>query len=287
MRGVVVLALAILAYTVLCEGQGSGQGSVISPTSKASQPTDATNDSGSGDDDEDFNNGSGKKPTSESTVEPTTDDEGSGGSGSGDYTTTAVPKTDESMAATDNTTDNTDLYIIEVPTDKGTPEPMTYGKTTRITDSVEPSTQSPTVMTVHVVTTESPTQSQATEEKTTRAIPVQETTTKARETTVRMTGKAPRTTVSPKTEPNPTKATTPAAKKTTIDVNAFAQNDDDDKEGFTLTTEVIAGVVGCALLALLLIAFLMYRLKKRDEGSYLLDDQYDKKMGNSDKEAFV
>ena len=64
------------------------------------------------------------------------------------------------------------------------------------------------------------------------------------------------------------------------------------KEGFTLTTEVIAGVVGCALLALLLIAFLMYRLKKRDEGSYLLDesnvyhDDY-KKVYGSDKEAFI
>jgi hypothetical protein len=65
-----------------------------------------------------------------------------------------------------------------------------------------------------------------------------------------------------------------------------------DKDGFTLTTEVIAGVVGCALLALLLIAFLMYRLKKRDEGSYLLDESNAypvdyKKMNVSDKEAFI
>ena len=79
---------------------------------------------------------------------------------------------------------------------------------------------------------------------------------------------------------------------TTSNANAMANRGNKQEEGFTLTTEVIAGVVACALLALLLIAFLMYRLKKRDEGSYLLDDSNAypsdyKKLHLSDKEAFI
>ena len=282
MRGVVVVALVSLAYALLCEGFGSGDFIVITPTSKASPPTDATNDSGSGDDDEDYGNGSGSMPTRVSTVGPTTDDEGSGGSGSGGYNvaTTNMPKrVDSTMATT-----NTDLYIMESTTEKVKTVPMTDDKTTLITDSMDPSTPSPTVVIVNVVTTETPTQPT---EKTTPAI-VRETT-QVQETTVRTTSEGPKTTVEPKTEGAPTEATTQKAeeKQTTNDVNAYAVKKGEEEEGFTLTTEVIAGVVGCALLALLLIAFLMYRLKKRDEGSYLLDDQYDKKMGNSDKEAFV
>ena len=283
MRGVVVVALVSLAYALLCEGFGSGDFIVITPTSKASPPTDATNDSGSGDDDEDYSNGSGSKPTRVSTVGPTTDDEGSGASGSGGYNvaTTNMPKTVDSTMATTNT----DIYIMESTTEKVNTVPITDDKTTQITDSMDPSTPSPTVVIANVVTTESPTQ--ATEEKTTPAIVRK--TAQVRETTVRTTSEGPKTTVELKTEGAPTDVTTQQAeeKQTTNDVNAFALKKDEEEEGFTLTTEVIAGVVGCALLALLLIAFLMYRLKKRDEGSYLLDDQYDKKMGNSDKEAFV
>ena len=83
-----------------------------------------------------------------------------------------------------------------------------------------------------------------------------------------------------------------STKSTTSNPRILAAKDSKKSEGFTLTTEVIAGVIGCALLALLLIAFLMYRLKKRDEGSYLLDesnvyhDDY-KKVYGSNKEAFI
>lgn len=86
--------------------------------------------------------------------------------------------------------------------------------------------------------------------------------------------------------------TTRKTHETTKNPHVLGRVGEKDDENFTLATEVIAGVVGCALLALLLIAFLMYRLKKRDEGSYLLDESNTypvdyKKMHESDKEAFI
>ena len=58
-----------------------------------------------------------------------------------------------------------------------------------------------------------------------------------------------------------------------------------------LTTEVIAAVVVGAICAVILIAFLVYRLRKRDEGSYALSDagykDTYKLQGDTGKEAFV
>lgn len=58
-----------------------------------------------------------------------------------------------------------------------------------------------------------------------------------------------------------------------------------------LTTEVIAAVVVGAVCAVILIAFLVYRLRKRDEGSYALSDAGYKDTyklhGDTGKEAFV
>jgi len=58
-----------------------------------------------------------------------------------------------------------------------------------------------------------------------------------------------------------------------------------------LTTEVIAAVVVGGVCAIILIAFLVYRLRKRDEGSYILTDtayKDTKKLGgDTGKEAFV
>lgn len=57
-----------------------------------------------------------------------------------------------------------------------------------------------------------------------------------------------------------------------------------------LTTEVIAAVVVGAVCAVILIAFLVYRLRKRDEGSYALDAGYKdtyKLQADTGKEAFV
>ena len=57
-----------------------------------------------------------------------------------------------------------------------------------------------------------------------------------------------------------------------------------------LTTEVIAAVVVGGVCAIILIAFLVYRLRKRDEGSYILTDNAfkDTKLrGDTGKEAFV
>ena len=65
-----------------------------------------------------------------------------------------------------------------------------------------------------------------------------------------------------------------------------------EKEVITvLTAEVIAAVVVGAVCAVILIAFLVYRLRKRDEGSYALydvgyKDTY-KLQGDNGKEAFV
>lgn len=56
-----------------------------------------------------------------------------------------------------------------------------------------------------------------------------------------------------------------------------------------LTTEVIAAVVVGAVCAVILIAFLVYRLRKRDEGSYSLSEYKDtyKLHADTGKEAFV
>ena len=58
-----------------------------------------------------------------------------------------------------------------------------------------------------------------------------------------------------------------------------------------LTTEVIAAVVVGAVCAVILIAFLVYRRRKRDEGSYALSDagykDTYKLQGDTGKEAFV
>ena len=58
-----------------------------------------------------------------------------------------------------------------------------------------------------------------------------------------------------------------------------------------LTTEVIAAVVVGAVCAVILIAFLVYRLRKRDEGSYALSDggykDTYKLQADTGKEAFV
>ncbi|KAK3738839.1 hypothetical protein QZH41_004373 [Actinostola sp. cb2023] len=65
-----------------------------------------------------------------------------------------------------------------------------------------------------------------------------------------------------------------------------------EREAFSvLTTEVIAAVVVGGVCAIILIAFLVYRLRKRDEGSYILTDttykDTNKLRGDPGKEAFV
>jgi hypothetical protein len=65
-----------------------------------------------------------------------------------------------------------------------------------------------------------------------------------------------------------------------------------DKEGLrVLTKEVIAAVIVGGICAIILIAFLVYRLRKRDEGSYILTDSAykdtNKLRGDPGKEAFV
>lgn len=76
--------------------------------------------------------------------------------------------------------------------------------------------------------------------------------------------------------------------------NAEANVDDEPvakKVLRVLTTEVIAAVVVGAVCAVILIAFLVYRLRKRDEGSYALSDagykDTYKLQGDTGKEAFV
>lgn len=82
------------------------------------------------------------------------------------------------------------------------------------------------------------------------------------------------------------------------DTMAFQKKDKDldntagEKEVMkVLTTEVIAAVVVGAVCAVILIAFLVYRLRKRDEGSYSLSDvgykDTYKLHADTGKEAFV
>lgn len=65
----------------------------------------------------------------------------------------------------------------------------------------------------------------------------------------------------------------------------------EDEAVQVLTTEVIAAVVVGGVCAIILIAFLVYRLRKRDEGSYILTDNAfkdtNKLRGDTGKEAFV
>jgi len=71
------------------------------------------------------------------------------------------------------------------------------------------------------------------------------------------------------------------------------QGDDDEVALSNLTGEVVAAIAVGAVCAIIIIAFLVYRLKKRDEGSYALDesthytnkDAY--KFSAEGKEAFV
>lgn len=85
------------------------------------------------------------------------------------------------------------------------------------------------------------------------------------------------------------------ANKGDTDTAAFKGTEDDqvgEKEVIkVLTTEVIAAVVVGAVCAVVLIAFLVYRLRKRDEGSYALSDVGYKDTyrlhGDNEKEAFV
>lgn len=78
------------------------------------------------------------------------------------------------------------------------------------------------------------------------------------------------------------------------EADANARTSNDENGGLNgLTTEVVAAVVVGAVCAIIIIAFLVYRLKKRDEGSYALDesthytnkDAY--KFSAEGKEAFV
>lgn len=54
---------------------------------------------------------------------------------------------------------------------------------------------------------------------------------------------------------------------------SVSDEDDDEKPGVNFTVGIIVGVVVGAILAILVIVFLVYRLRKKDEGSYSLDEQ--------------
>lgn len=71
------------------------------------------------------------------------------------------------------------------------------------------------------------------------------------------------------------------AKKPTVDprndvrratIDDGGSNDNDVETGVNFTVGIIIGVVVGAILAILVIVFLVYRLRKKDEGSYSLDE---------------
>lgn len=94
---------------------------------------------------------------------------------------------------------------------------------------------------------------------------------------------------------SPNEGDEPSEKDSTNDQDSpNAEARIDEKTGSVLrvlTTEVIAAVVVGAVCAVILIAFLVYRLRKRDEGSYALSDagykDTYKLQGDTGKEAFV
>lgn len=303
-----MLVLLSTAF-VLCHGQEGSGGDVvvISPTSKGTPPADSTNDSGSGVDDEDGDGeddeGSGSTTATYTTVTYTTvgptaeEDEGSGGSGSGGGSTSPAFETKSTIQTTESTTattENTDIYI-ETSSKKtnAADETSTTTKSVR-TEAEEFPAEKTTASNVVDKTIETPASaiksSGTMKARTTVQTPTEKPSTRL-ETTTAEPESTSELTKATKTVETKTKSTPSSEESTTSGQNMMALKGNKG-EGFTLTTEVIAGVVGCALLALLLIAFLMYRLKKRDEGSYLLDDSCGnldtyKKVDNSDKEAFV
>jgi len=73
-----------------------------------------------------------------------------------------------------------------------------------------------------------------------------------------------------------------------------AEEEIDEKSGVGFTIGIIIGVVVGAILAILVIVFLVYRLRKKDEGSYSLDEpssqafiRDEKNAGGQGKEYFA
>lgn len=246
------------------------------------------------------------------------DDEGSGGSGSGSVSTTAAtksePVTDDiyisegtstkpklhSTVKTTTTdsqslpkTSSTDSIVVyDTTTTTKTPVSKAQSTTAAVSTTATKATTKPTTMsTTPLATTQSTTRNSNVVGNTLKILTQRKSNPSS--ILVHHTTETPtkKIIIDPKT-PTGTTQKVKEPSTTAKDVDALALNQKKSGDGFTLTTEVIAGVVGCALLALLFIAFLMYRLKKRDEGSYLLDDSCGhpdayKKVDNSDKEAFV
>lgn len=145
---------------------------------------------------------------------------------------------------------------------------------------------------------------EATDETTTEKVDVN-VVTPTRAKTTKKTKKTTGTTEHTTEMSNEIDASTPKEKKSTkhedqstkaptslsngIDAQALAGPE--EKVLRVLTTEVIAAVVVGAVCAVILIAFLVYRLRKRDEGSYPLNDSSYKDTyklrGDTGKEAFV
>lgn len=73
--------------------------------------------------------------------------------------------------------------------------------------------------------------------------------------------------------------------KTTRDPNNVeaSTGDKTEKAGVKFTIGIIVGVVVGAVLAILVIVFLVYRLRKKDEGSYSLDEQSSQAFIRDDK----
>ena len=144
---------------------------------------------------------------------------------------------------------------------------------------------------------------EATDETTTEKVDVN-VVTPTRAKTTKKTKKTTGTTEHTTEMSNEIDASTPKEKKSTKHedqstkaptdsngIEAQALVDPEEKVLRVLTTEVIAAVVVGAVCAVILIAFLVYRLRKRDEGSYPLNDSSYKDTyklrGDTGKEAFV
>eukprot|EP00112_Aurelia_sp_Birch-Aquarium-sp1_P006710 Seg1734.12 transcript_id=Seg1734.12/GoldUCD/mRNA.D3Y31 product=Syndecan protein_id=Seg1734.12/GoldUCD/D3Y31 len=261
-------------------GQGSGDESMegsTPPTKKAftSKPDDTTDEPGSGDDDEDLKLVVTRKPMAK-TNRPTTmihhtdnvDEEGSGSGGSGavDVIQPSTPLSKDPQPDPTTTPKKASKKIIPVTM------PVTFNKRE---ETEEPITKAMPVSVRKEMTKPrpvaklTPTPNNVIEPEEAKTTENAEITTANDVEWINYS-----TTTEPKTSTtgHPNKIKEPVDPINPGNTAQQRGNNGQSKPALSFTTGIIIGVVAGAILALLVILFLVYRLRKRDEGSYSLEE---------------
>ena len=298
--GLVVSQNGDVNPTIEGSGEGSGDESMegsTPPTKKAftSKPDDTTNEAGSGDDDEDLKLVVTRKPmakTNRPTVNHHTDnveEEGSGSGGSGviDVIQPSTPLSKD-LLQPDTTTK------LKMASKKIIPVtmPVTFKKRE---ETEGPITKEMPVTVRKDMTKPRPFTKLATNQENVIKPEEWKTSENVEITSANNVEWINYSTTEPKTtttdHPNKIKEKTDP-----IDLGNTAKqlgNNKESRPALSFTTGIIIGVVAGAILALLVIIFLVYRLRKRDEGSYSLEEPitgYTKQepgSPTSDKEYFA